>query len=359
MTPYGQPGRMANYRVGEGTGSGEPGPVRGRSRVRSIVLAAIPWLVIAGLLVGAFTIRPGGVGKAVVPAPVSAQDHFYGIAYPGNQVLWMVGMLGKIVRSDDGGRSWAVQPSPTKRILQSIGTWSTKRAVAVGDNGLVIVTKDGGRSWQQVKVPLTKVSNKFLRVRVLDNGTAWIVGAMGAVLESTDYGQTWARKVPVHDVTRMDIDGVGKHLWVVGEFGQIIASDDGGKTWQKQSSGVRNTLNGVCFRDVDHGVVVGLQGVILTTSDGGRTWHQVHGVTKEHLFAVDWNGRQWLAVGANGVVLTFGPDAAQWKAKQVAPRDFAWHTGVAAAQDRWYLAGADSGMYHGGNWNAFAKRGDQ
>lgn len=330
-----------------------PPPGRGRSRLRSALLALIPWLVIAGLLAGAFTIRPGGVGKAVVPPPVSAQDRFYGVAHPATGIVWLAGMFGKIVRSDDGGKSWTIQPTPTSRSLQSIAAWSSRDAVAVGDAGIVLVTGDGGKHWTRVKVPTTRISNKFIRVRILGGGAAWIVGAMGAVLESTDHGRTWKRRLPVHDITRMDIAGVGRHLWVVGEFGQVMASNDGGKTWHKQHSGVRNTLNGVCFRDATHGVVVGLQGVILITDDGGRHWTRVRGVTHEHLFAVGWDGREWMAVGANGVMVTAGAGATHWKSGLVAPRDFKWHTGLTPSRHGWYIAGADTGVYGSGRWDAF------
>lgn len=332
---------------------------RNRSFLGAIVVGALPWFVIAGLLVGAFTIRPGGIAKAVAPPPISAQDHFYDVAHPGPDVLWMVGMLGKIVRSEDGGQSWVEQRSMTKRNLQSIAAWNPREAVAVGDNGIVLVTQDGGNTWKKETTPRSKISNKFMRVRILKNGTAWIVGTMGAVLESTDHGHTWARRVPVHDVSRMDIAGVGKHIWVAGEFGQILASDDGGESWHKEATGIRNTLNGIAFRNAEDGVAVGLQGVILRTSDGGQSWHQVKDITQQHLFAVRWNGKQWAAVGANGVVATAGPDAEHWTARQIAQRDFAWHTGISPAAHGWYLAGANSGVYRDGHWNRFSARSDQ
>jgi len=278
------------------------------ARLRAGVLGLIPWAVIALLLIAAFTVRPGAVGKAVQPPPISRQDDFYGIAHPAPQVLWLAGNLGKIVRSDDGGRSWTVQETPTRRNLQAIAAWNANDAVAVGDGATVLVTDDGGRSWKQVAAPHSKVADKFIRVRIMPDGSAWIVGVMGAVLESTDHGRTWTRKAPVEDVARNDIAGVGDSRWVVGEFGSILVSRDGGATWSKDTAPVQNTLNGVRFRDAEHGVAVGLQGTILVTDDGGRSWKQVTGVTGEHLFAVAWDGHRWMAAGADGLIVEVHPN---------------------------------------------------
>ena len=63
------------------------------------------------------------------------------------------------------------------------------------------------------------------------------------------------------------------HGWAVGERGAIIATTDGGDTWTSQSSGYELTLNGVDFIDESNGWVVGQLGLILNTRDGGRTWN--------------------------------------------------------------------------------------
>lgn len=69
--------------------------------------------------------------------------------------------------------------------------------------------------------------------------------------------------------------------WAVGDRGVIWHTGDGGKTWVRQTSGVRCTLNSVCFLDDKIGYAAGGfalpyshrgVGVLLSTRDGGQTW---------------------------------------------------------------------------------------
>jgi photosystem II stability/assembly factor-like uncharacterized protein len=71
--------------------------------------------------------------------------------------------------------------------------------------------------------------------------------------------------------------------WAVGDDGVIWHSVDGGKTWERQPSGVRASLQSVCFLNPYVGWVAGREelpngggsaGVLLFTRDGGLRWHR-------------------------------------------------------------------------------------
>jgi photosystem II stability/assembly factor-like uncharacterized protein len=75
-----------------------------------------------------------------------------------------------------------------------------------------------------------------------------------------------------------------KEGWVVGDQGTIWHTIDGGKTWERQSSGSKASLRGLCFLTPYQGYVVGRTelpnrvgstGVILVTEDGGATWKEL------------------------------------------------------------------------------------
>lgn len=321
-------------------------------KVRSWVSSVVPWIVVGFLLWSAFSIRPAGLNKQVIPPPISPQDRFYGAASIDNHFYWLAGNLGKIVFSKDGGKTWQIQSTPTTRNLQGIAAWNKKDVIAVGDGGTVLVTHDSGQSWKRVAVPQSKISNKFIRVHVFSDGTAWIVGEVSAVLRSTDKGETWQQMLGQKDITLHDIAQAGNELVVVGEMGTILLSGDDGTTWtQIDESPTQDTLNSVDFRNAMDGVAVGLNGSILTTKDGGQQWHQVDDPTDDHLFVVRWNGSEWLAAGSKGVVVSAGPDAQHWTASRVGERDFSWHTGlVSMAGAGWMLVGGDTGLYRQGNW---------
>jgi hypothetical protein len=66
---------------------------------------------------------------------------------------------------------------------------------------------------------------------------------------------------------------VADHVWVAGRPGStILHSPDMGRTWVTQSTGQPMPLNGIFFRDPEHGWAVGEFGSIMATVDGGKSW---------------------------------------------------------------------------------------
>jgi len=64
-----------------------------------------PFLIIAGLIGAVFLARLDPRVAAVEPPALHPRDHFVAIASPQPDLLWMVGLEGKIVSSGDGGAS--------------------------------------------------------------------------------------------------------------------------------------------------------------------------------------------------------------------------------------------------------------
>lgn len=326
-------------------------------RFLRFVLGMLPWLTIAGLLSAAFYIEPAGIGDAVTPPPIGPQDRFYGGAFVEPESVWLAGNQGKIVHSTDGGRTWSIQETGIPQNLQSIAAWDEEHLVAVGDAGTVLRTQDGGATWERVDVELPEIADKLLRVRILDGQHAWVVGEFGTILKISERGASWTHVSESRDLTLHDITRNNGALFAVGEFGTVMYSEDGGQTWRERSTPAPGTLNGVDFSTEDFGVAVGLDGMILVTEDGGENWRQVQTPTIEHLFAVRWTGRNWLAVGAQGVVLEASPAANEWARRSVAERDFAWRTEVVGTNDHWLLVGATSGFYGEEEWRPIAANG--
>lgn len=296
--------------------------------------------IILGLLYAALFAKPHAVIPSVPIPAIDMRDRFYGLAQPKEGVLWAVGGGGKIVRSEDAGRTWSAQRSPAAVPLQSIAAWDGNRAVTVGNRGVVLVTQDGGKNWIEVKAPTSSVANKLMRIRALPDGRAWAVGEMAALLRSDNYGMTWVRVRPEEDVGFSDIYFLGLRGWIVGEFGRLMRTVDGGATWQTASVPFRTSLTSVAFRDEMNGVAVGLSGSILTTRDGGVTWSEATSGTREHLFAMAWDGSTWYAVGDKGVILKGDATAANWSPVTLPEHTMAWFVDMIKTGDRIYLAGA-------------------
>ncbi|WP_041657402.1 YCF48-related protein [Azoarcus sp. KH32C] len=323
--------------------------------ISGAVLSTLPLLIIGGLMYAAFFVKwEPQIAMLQAPA-IERRDVFYGVATPSPSVAWAVGYYGKIVRSDDGGKTWTIQPNKALAHLQAISAWDDKRAVAVGNAGTVIVTSDGGASWHEVQVPRSDVANKLLQVRAYPGGVAWAVGEVGAVLLTRDFGETWTRAMPEKDQAWNDVFFLGEDGWMVGEFGQMLRTRDGGASWAPMASPVKSSLMSVQFRDAQHGVAVGLSGVVLVTADGGASWKQAPRVTVEHLNGVVWDGARWLAVGDKGVRVEGTADGGSWKGGRISEQDLSWRTQIVKSGERFFLAGANLAVIDDGRLSIYGR----
>ncbi len=323
----------------------------GARGLMAVVTSAMPLIIIGGLLYAGLFVKATAVVRQVEPPAIERRDRFFGVSALDGEVVWAAGSSGKIVRSQDGGKSWTRQATPTEANLQSIAAWDDRQAVAVGNDGVILVTGDGGESWKKVATPETSNPNKLLRVRIFGD-TAWAVGEFNSVLRSDDRGATWTRVLPEKDRAWNDITFVGALGWLVGEFGSVEVTTDGGTTWTPVPRGEGETkqpsLMGVAFRDAQHGVAVGLTGTLLATVDGGATWTAVPQFTREHLLTVTWDENRWLVLGDKGVMAEGDADGAKWTAGRVAPGDVSWRTQVVRRGTRYFLAGSNLAVLENG-----------
>lgn len=249
--------------------------------------------------------------------------YFTGVRTRGTSALasalWAGG--GFILRSTDGGQSWATVASPD-RGLNSVTYVSDTAAIAVGDLTRVMRSSDGGQTWTDSRLDRNS-SSSLRRIRMLDanvgliasangiyrtsdagqnwalvttpfvndflgidarasTGVALAAGIGGALFRSTDAGQSWTRltgypaAAALRDV-RFFSDTVAL---AVGSAGQLLRSTDAGVTWQAVSSSTRftNELDAVAadvhFGGPDVGLLVGQSGMVRTI-DGGRSWSNV------------------------------------------------------------------------------------
>ena len=323
-------------------------------RVLRVLMAVLPWAIIAGLLGAGLFIKPQPVGSTVTPPLLERRDHFYGLALAPSGEVWASGSNGKILAIATDGQIRRL-PTPTGRTLQDIAVWDSGHAVAVGNDGVVLISQDAGQHWREVfGVPRSEIANKLNRVRIGASGLAIATGEMGALLASRDYGQSWQRLREEEDVAWNDVAILdGGRLVVVGEFGRMLRSDDLGQHWEELEAPVTSSLMSVQFRDAQNGVAVGLEGALLVTRDGGQQWESIDLGVRDHLFDVLWNPAQgmWLASGALGRWVSGSGDGSNWKSGTLDDQNLSWHTrGLSVGGDVW-LAGADLGRWNGRQWS--------
>jgi photosystem II stability/assembly factor-like uncharacterized protein len=201
-------------------------------------------------------------------------------------------------------------------------------------------------------VPRSEIEKKLFDVTTLEGGKAYAVGAVGMILYTEDWGQSWARlggevDRALNSVAFID-PGTGV---IVGEYGKILKTVDGGKTWTETTSSMEITLMAVSFRDSLNGVAVGLDGLVLKTEDAGESWMVCETGISQHLFEILWDGKQWLTVGADGILGFGDPTCENWEFKKLSEMDWAWHTAVEKLGNGYLIVGASQGIWENGNWS--------
>lgn len=266
----------------------------------------------------------------VAAEPVSLREvrqNLFATCFATPRDAWMVGELGRIFHTADGGATWERQDAGTKRPFLTASCVDAETAWIAGKEGIVYGTTDGGATW----VPAVTGSNRHLfALRFLTRDRGHGAGDFGTMIHTEDAGKTWSvRRVPPEvklptsafdtgvdpgDVNLYAIANTGPdRLWVVGEFGTIMASEDGGRTLRQQHAPVETTLFGVHFADAQRGWAVGIDAVILRTEDGGETWMmQTPPVVQRSFYDVLVEGERGWIVGDSGTVLQSTDGGATW-----------------------------------------------
>ncbi|MFG0261939.1 MAG: hypothetical protein ACF788_06080 [Novipirellula sp. JB048] len=192
---------------------------------------------------------------------------------PDGNLALAVGEHGTILRSDDGGRSWELRPSPVACALTDVIWINGRHAVAVGgqydritglSRGVALYSDDAGLSWQRgADNELPRLG--ALSVRTHDGALIatgdWSALAESREFESHDAGRSWASsgeldgipevqpetkssiRMAWADATRTAtvIRDVAEHpsgfLVAVGDHGAILRGDRDSGRWSALRGG--------------------------------------------------------------------------------------------------------------------------
>ncbi len=231
-----------------------------------------------------------GKANITVISGRTPHDRLFDIEFVGSRG-WVVGQFGVILRSDDGGTTWAELAGIEDQDLLGLDFVDEKRGVAVGTMGGAYYTEDGGDTWERAKLEYT---GRLFNADIKKNGFGIAVGEFGAILRTDDLGHSWKTITPAYDqvMNQMEephlydvfIDSNDRFM-VFGEFNTILRSPDRGNTWEVLRKGNsiateasdtetmgNESLFSTRFIDDQRGWACGQSGLIITTSDGGDTW---------------------------------------------------------------------------------------
>jgi photosystem II stability/assembly factor-like uncharacterized protein len=255
------------------------------------------------------------------------RQSLFGTCFATERDGWMVGELGRIFHTPDGGDTWERQDAGTKRPLLAVSCLDARTAWIAGKEGIVYGTADAGATWTEAK---TGSSRHVFSLQFASHERGHGAGDFGTMIHTEDGGRTWtvAQVPPEVQLPESALDtgvdpgdvnlyaisyGDPDHVWVVGEFGTIMASEDGGRTFHQQHGPIESTLFGVHFTDARRGWAVGIDAVILRTEDGGATWMaQPSPIAQRSFYDVFVQGEHGWIAGSSGTMLKSADGGASW-----------------------------------------------
>jgi photosystem II stability/assembly factor-like uncharacterized protein len=250
----------------------------------------------------------------------AGRDPMLGIGCLDGKQAWLSSIAGRIYKTSDGGGTWQLQQTPAKRNLFKVEFATPQRGTAVGDFGTIVHTEDGGATWREINLPEDfKLPDSALDSGVLPN-------------DALLYGLSF-----------VDAD----HGWISGEFGTILATTDGGTTWKQQKSGLETTIFGIDFLNANTGIAVGIDSVILRTDDGGATWSPIKSpFTERSYYEVALSGEYSWIVGGQGTILVSKDGGKEWTEFKT-PIQLAseWFRGASIVGNSAYLVGGAGLIY--------------
>lgn len=285
-----------------------------------------------------------GFASCAQPPQLQQLEHqpsLRGLSAVDGHRAWASGSQATVVRTSDGGRSWArmTLPEATPETLdfRDIEALTAEKVVLMsagpGGDSRIFRTVDGGQSWSQTHLN-THPEGFWDGIAFWDAERGLLVGdpvdGRLTVLQTEDGGQSWA-SVPVAGLPAA-VDGEyafaasgtsvavmgAEHAWLAtgGTAARVFRSVDAGQTWQVHATPIDCGTGGsgifsIAFRDTRHGVIVGgdyeqpdqVRCIAAWTEDGGQTWHPAEVMPGGYRSGASWDAARarWVAVGPNGV----------------------------------------------------------
>ncbi|MFD2166575.1 WD40/YVTN/BNR-like repeat-containing protein [Thalassotalea euphylliae] len=241
---------------------------------------------------------------------------------------WAVGHDSTILATNDGGNSWTIQqyfPEREKPLLDIVFK-DENNGVALGAYGQFFRTADGGQTWKEEFhsefLPEEDVEylnelkmedeEAYLDERgtilphfnkmVLDGRTAYLVGELGLIAKSNDFGVVWEQLDSIYQGSFFDIDRTQQgNLLAVGLRGNVFRSLRNGTPWQHIDTDTTALINDIVLTDDDRIFLLGNSGMLLVSSDDGQRFMARPQPDGKALIAGAWYQNKLIAVSEDGI----------------------------------------------------------
>ncbi len=266
--------------------------------------------------------------QAAVPLQITLTSVFF----YNSKLGWAVGHDATILHTKDGGLKWQIQqhkPELEKPLLDIVFK-SPQEGVAIGAYGLLFRTQDGGKTWQnefhkEFLLPdnakyLAKLKQEdeeayldeastilshFNRL-VMDGRTLYMVGEIGLIAKSNDFGRNWHRFDEIYQGSFFDIARTQQgNLLVVGLRGHVFRSLKNGILWHQRQTNTTALINDIVLSGDERIFLLGNNGTLLESIDDGQSYRLRVQKDGKSLIAGVWFNKQLIVVSDVGIKKIF------------------------------------------------------
>ncbi|MGL1956217.1 MAG: YCF48-related protein [Colwellia sp.] len=232
-------------------------------------------------------------------AEVPLQSTLTSVFFINESLGWAVGHDATILHSKDGGVTWVIQqykPELEKPLLDVVFK-NPQQGIAIGAYGQFFRTENGGETWlsefhQEFLLPddvdylselkmedeeayldeIGSILPHFNRLEI-DGRTLYMVGEIGLIAKSNDFGENWHKLDEIYSGSFFDIVRTEQgNLLVVGLRGHVFRSLKNGTPWQEIQTNTTALLNDIVLSDDNRIFLLGNNGTVLESIDDGKSF---------------------------------------------------------------------------------------
>ncbi len=217
---------------------------------------------------------------------------YVGVYFVNKDTGWVVGDLGALIKTTDGGESWTISETNTTTPLLKVRSYNGQVVITSGYDGLILRSTDGGESFSEMASGLG-AGYDLWGLELVNDTLGWACGATG-LIKTTDAGESWQIvNTPGFTGNLWWIDFMNKDYGFIAADGNVLRTIDGGENWEIIPAGDYRPLYCVDIIDSLHIAAAGYGGPSysaknLYSSNGGYTWIPGGNLTTEEVNCIQY-----------------------------------------------------------------------
>ena len=259
---------------------------------------------------------------------VPVQSTLTAVTFVDADFGWAVGHDAVILATTDGGANWTIQqylPEKEKPLLDVVFK-DRNNGVAIGAYGMFYRTQDGGKTWSEefhseflheedieyLNELKLEDEEAYLDERgsilphfnkmVMDGRTSYLVGEIGLIAKSNDFGKSWQQFDAIYEGSFFDIERTQEgNLLTAGLRGNVFRSLKNGTPWQHIATNSTALINDIVLTTDDRVLLLGNNGALMVSNDDGQRFSARPQPDGKALIAGTWFNNRLVAVSEDGI----------------------------------------------------------